>query len=676
MEALTISEGFLKSIGSKKVIHAFFSTYCFEPDFFELEVIPLLLGNPALSSYEELRYLQIQKLMHTTELSLSVAYDFDVFNPRLPSRIESIYLPIRVDGACQHAKISVLALQNQDKDGNKDVSIVVAAGSYNLTKAGWWENIEVGHWVELTKEYAPANIRNPLIGALGYFDKENPTLIALIKALENLVETPDDPNCVFYFSKSKKIKPETIKFPDFIEKNTKEILEKYNHLEIISPFFAQNIEGDSEETKSHIGVFFKKFKSISVLLPLDSKKETTILEPVYNDLKRFKVKWSNWRLDLNQSHDVPSKEKIYRKLHAKIYNHKGTKASDNWLFLGSVNFSYKAFFCNIEAGFLLKGIKAHSLFLETSDNTTPVFATNIESEAIALVDAVAMPVVQLLYDWKTQQLHITSSKAGQITICDSSANKLCEVMVEDKVLAENLPEIEAQLQRSSLIKVTWQNHDQKQATRYILISQRNIYKRPIDNFTAISLLELLNIFQAMGSEKYHELIAEQLNNICNLQSNGLDDEFLPSIENGKGAQTFFSEFSQVNGAFWSLAKQLEKFDKAKNQKQLDYYLLGRQPDSLWGLLQALKQPNSKHASEFNIVHYLSLLSLSELLEKYQPYTTDSLQDEVEAEITKLEKIAPIPNSKKFLAWIRRKFSQPINDIFQVDDRDEPTNETN
>ena len=181
----------------------------------------------------------------------------------------------------------------------------------------------------------------------------------------------------------------------------------------------------------------------------------------------------------------------------------------------------------------------------------------------------------------------------------------------------------------------------------------------------------------MGAEKYHELIGEQLSNICNLQENGLVDEFLPSLADDEDKQTFFSEFSQVNGAFWSLAKQLEKFDKTKNQKQLDYYLLGRQPDSLWGLLQALKQP--KDTSEFNIVHYLSLLSLSELLEQYKLSSTDSLQHEVEAEITKIEDSTPfkaIPNSKEFLAWIRRKFSQPINDIYLMRDSNEPINEKN
>src|SRR5438105_1182753 len=83
MEALTISEGFRKVIGNRAVRHAFFSTYCFEPDFFELEVLPLLLGNPALSSNDAIRYVQLQNLMGEHQNRYAVAYDVDIFNPDL-----------------------------------------------------------------------------------------------------------------------------------------------------------------------------------------------------------------------------------------------------------------------------------------------------------------------------------------------------------------------------------------------------------------------------------------------------------------------------------------------------------------------------------------------------------------------------------------------------------------
>ena len=43
MKAMTISEAFRTLIGEREIKQAFFSTYSFEPDFFELEVLPMLL---------------------------------------------------------------------------------------------------------------------------------------------------------------------------------------------------------------------------------------------------------------------------------------------------------------------------------------------------------------------------------------------------------------------------------------------------------------------------------------------------------------------------------------------------------------------------------------------------------------------------------------------------------
>lgn len=81
MKAHTISDAFRQCIGEREVRFAFFTTYSFEPDFFELEVIPLLLGDQALSSQDDIRYIQLQALMQDKARCFAVAHDVDVFNP-------------------------------------------------------------------------------------------------------------------------------------------------------------------------------------------------------------------------------------------------------------------------------------------------------------------------------------------------------------------------------------------------------------------------------------------------------------------------------------------------------------------------------------------------------------------------------------------------------------------
>ena len=114
MKSLTISEGFKLAIGERKVERAFFSTYCMDPDFFELDVLPLLLGDPALSTDEAFRYHQLQSLMSDCTGRFAVAYDFDVFDPRYTTKLEVDYIPVRVDAACQHAKIAVIEVSDSN----------------------------------------------------------------------------------------------------------------------------------------------------------------------------------------------------------------------------------------------------------------------------------------------------------------------------------------------------------------------------------------------------------------------------------------------------------------------------------------------------------------------------------------------------------------------------------
>lgn len=199
MKALTISEAFRALIGEREVVQAFFTTYSFEPDFFELEVLPLLLGNPALSRNESIRYYQLQSLMRQHSGRLAVVYDLSVFDPQLAPRLEVDYLPMRVGGACQHAKLMVLVVRDRK---SKQLSIVLGAGSFNLTKAGWWENLEVGHWVELSEGSAPGNILDPLLDALRFYQTRTPSpvldnILSVAMAFE---ASAADPNCSFYFS--------------------------------------------------------------------------------------------------------------------------------------------------------------------------------------------------------------------------------------------------------------------------------------------------------------------------------------------------------------------------------------------------------------------------------------------------------------------------------------------
>lgn len=645
MKAMTISEAFRTAIGEREVMLAFFSTYSFEPDFFELEVLPLLLGNPALSSNESIRYYQLQSLMRQHEGRLAVVYDLSVFDPQLAPRLEVDYMPMRVGGACQHAKLMVLVVRDRK---SKQQSIVFGVGSFNLTKAGWWENLEVGHWVELCEGFAPGNIHRPLLDALRFYQAQTPSpVLEKILGIAQTFETSaDDPSCSFYFSGSSSGR---IHFDSFIAEHT----DAKAPLEVISPFFAA--EGDNQVILS----LLKRYPSVTVLLPLDEHGRALVhRESVYESLPDETITWGRWSESIRKSHLDP--QSGYRRLHAKIYQSLG---EDPWAFVGSVNLSYKAFRQNVEAGFLLRGHATKSL-LATLQTQPDRFNVEPEAENQSDSDGQEMPPIHALFDWQSEALHLSSKQVGSLALLNSASEVLLSVQlnaVEGQLVPA--PQLKQHLQGSSLMHARWQS-DEKLATGTVLVSQRNLFCRPT-HLPPLDLQALLRIFIGMHESRRLELFGDLAIRLLNAsQDEGLQDEFLPELISEGSFESFFAEFSQVNGAFWELAESLGKAEEAGDLQTLAYYLKGHQPDSLRKLLETIAESDSTRKAPSLIVRYLTLLSVADLLKRFNKYTDATLLNDAEKALSSLEQkelLTQLDGAKgeHFLRWFKAKFFEPV-----------------
>jgi hypothetical protein len=212
---------------------------------------------------------------------------------------------------------------------------------------------------------------------------------------------------------------------------------------------------------------------------------------------------------------------------------------------------------------------------------------------------------------------------------------------------------------------TWTTPDGRcSGPRMLLVSQRHVYCRP-SKLPPLTIQELLRLFQAMETDarlaKATELAARQA------QLDGLtSSEFLPASLADDVPASFFSEFSEVNGAFWALRQKLEEAHAARQWGEVDYYLDGQQHDSLAGLAKALgASGESKDVSP--VVRYLTLLSMDEILVRWRPEGS-ALAHEVKALIAATESseaFDALPNKEKFLQWIKEKFSMPIRRLHQA-----------
>lgn len=648
MKAQTISDAFRACIGEREVTSAFFTTYNFEPDFFELEVIPLLLGDQALSSQNDIRAVQLQALMQDKGRRFAVAHDVDVFNPTAGSRLEVDYLPIRIGGGCQHAKMAILVLQ---ESGEQTPAILLVAGSFNLTRAGWWDNIEVGHFVELRASHAPGNLLEPMRRALRFFQTATPTpvLDEIIAVQAGWSASADDAQCSFYFSGAAYGR---LAFLDFIRQHTQTSTDAKGTLEIVSPFFGE--KPDSGDTRELMSLF----SSVRLLLPRDEENRALVDPGVYGAFSTDQ--WCGWASSWDDSHHLVKSP--FRHVHAKIFQARGKQA---WQFVGSVNFSHKAFRENVEAGFLLQG-REFAPLLKPLTSLVAEFSPDSQLQSAEASEGLAMPVLRLAYDWDSQLLEVTAQQSisGELRVLDNAQRSLGALpFVQTTSVTQRLPALRDHLERSSLVKVRWQS-GAEHVERYLMVSQRNIYCRP-SQLPAMDLQSLLRLFIEMRLSRTISQFGELAQRMLSLRTGaGTVDEQLPDMTDAGGAKSFFAEFSQVNGAFWQLERTLALAAAENNTKKLAYYLAGCQPDSLKAMLESVEAGSGDEDTV--VVRYLTLISMHGLLTRHPQHGCATLTRRVQALITELENDELLchfdeAEGARFLEWFRVQFQRPLTD---------------
>ena len=87
MDRAVITERFLELVAGRKVLAAVFTTYTFEPNFFELEVIPLLLKQDMpYSTDDRVKRFMVRENLRETNVPIDVFYDLPVFAQTETSR--------------------------------------------------------------------------------------------------------------------------------------------------------------------------------------------------------------------------------------------------------------------------------------------------------------------------------------------------------------------------------------------------------------------------------------------------------------------------------------------------------------------------------------------------------------------------------------------------------------
>jgi hypothetical protein len=103
---------------------------------------------------EKVRRIQMEDAMRSLD-EIAVYYDRTALSQEAqPAQLDYRRLDVSRATGAFHPKLILLLVENHSDDQGEntapaDLSLIVASLSANLTRAGWWENVETGHIDEI-----------------------------------------------------------------------------------------------------------------------------------------------------------------------------------------------------------------------------------------------------------------------------------------------------------------------------------------------------------------------------------------------------------------------------------------------------------------------------------------------------------------------------------------------
>ena len=619
MDRAVITERFLELVAGREVLAAVFTTYTFEPNFFELEVIPLLLRQDMpYSTDDRVKRFMVRENLREANIPIDVFYDLPVFRASGDQSPEMEYLCNGVDlrNRAFHGKVNMILIKNT-KTGEE--SLLLGAGSNNLTLAGWWDNVECQHWKEVRSGAVPRMFVNQIKEEIDFLKNYASTAAGskqtAIHRMEEFISTCGGSNSaapIHYYGISHRQNRGS--FPHFIRNKISPLIHDKNwSLEIISPFFANDAGNKEHKIFNDMGI-----NEINLLLPRDSDGNALCESSYYENIQaEQKVHWAEWRDKLKGPLGLNGE--LFRRLHAKIFHFHNKQQS--WVFVGSVNFTHKALHENCEAGFLVKLEKAETLLERIPENfqidkfTEP--SESVPGKGDDLESEVACPDLHLCYDWVSNRLTGRTSRSNicQIEILGAEDEPvidpwdLCDTESEYEGEVHDLKRV---LRNGSLIKVRGRDLTDIDKSEFppqrVLLQQIGWSHKPLD-LPQLTAAQILAIYSGMSPERRQMLLVDAEIRELVLSAQGGE---LTSQADEQIIDQFFCEYAEIFSAFSTLKKRLERMWEDKQFNNVDYYLTGAGVDSLPSLIERAQEKDGGENRASEVTCYLLLLSALEI----------------------------------------------------------------
>lgn len=617
-----LTEQVAEAINSRRVRSAVFTTFSFDPGFFELNILPVLFDQP-FSQPDKVRRLQLEDALRTVD-HLAVYYDRRALaQDGEPAQLDYRRLDVSRHTGYFHPKVILLLVEERHEAGGDAAddgrqveaarqTLVVGILSANLTRAGWWENVECAHIEEISDRDANDQPCQFL-----------PDLLALVQRIRQSASGDDDQSALDKINAF---------LSEFRERNS---IEKYNsdaryhtrifgaqsgitlsnwlrqldfdseglNLEVISPYFDAHGEGPLRDLIDAL-----RPREVRVFLPLEPDGALRVTEAAYEAVAALDgTRWARLPGEVtNRGRDEKSERLAPRRVHAKVYR-LWKRGGPELLLVGSPNLTSAGHSQgeagNLEAAFIVDtsgmGYRRR-WWLEPMEQEASRFAPTTPTEVDGL-DEVGLDL-SFQFDWGTKRLsyRLNESTAYGFKVLTTAGQSLANV--NEPRIGRWTPlgptasiHLEEMLLSTSFLLV-----EHREQSWRVLVREENMGHRP-SLLTQLTPEEILEYWSLLTPHQRTQF----------LESHILDQvEGLPiaRVERLHGRDTIFDRFAGIYHAFACLERAVDTALEDGRDNEADARLLGAKYDSLPNLLQkTLDRPGGDP-----ILNYVTFLCARQL----------------------------------------------------------------
>jgi hypothetical protein len=589
-----LSEQLEERLRGRRLIAAVFVTFRFDPEFFEQEVLPVFLDVP-LSHASVIKLVHLEDVLRSVPVGVAVYYDQNGIVPEAgPSKLDVKRIAVRHRTGIFHPK-NVFALVEDaepDKDGYRARALIVACLSANLTRAGWWENVEVCHIEEITEDDF-TRLGDDLIGFLDGIERRVGEKAsdghAALREIRGFVRR--DTN------QRQQRSAEGILHPHFFDGRTSvpEFLRTIAgrsldgmYLEIISPYF------DKGPTSAPLEELIKEFRprEVRVFLPRANTGEALCSQEIYESIRGLpNVSWARVPQELLRG--GKSENARQRMVHAKVYRFFSQQPKCEILFVGSVNLTTAAHRPggNLETGFLveLSPPRRPDWWLIPETSRPRQYEPRLEDEGNSTTGGSKLSV---RFWWNTTAAEVYWDDSSPSPKLDVTAQGVAVFSVDDlpskawrPLTADACAELQRVLRSTSLLRVVGESKE----PGLLLVQEEGMSHRPSLLFD-LSPSEILRYWSLLTAAQRAAFIEARAPEVALLgEGAALVSRYVPFAQE----QTFFDRFAGIFLAFGNLERSVRDALREGREREATYRLFGQKYDSLGSLLNRVLKDSTE-----------------------------------------------------------------------------------